>query len=102
MEGRRPHDHLMCALLDQRPRALDGSDPATDAAYRPRRQQLDQIVIRSAAYGRIEIDDLNLRKRGELLQHDQRRVAFERFCAALDELHYLTVHQIDTGENQEV
>src|SRR6478752_7071394 len=102
MEGRRPHDDLVGSLLDQRPRTLDGAHSAADTANGPRSQQLHQSVIRAAADGRIEIDHLNLRKGGELFQHRQRRIAFERLLAALNELHNLAIHQIDTGENQGV
>ena len=102
MEGGCPYDHLAGALLYQRPRALGGAHSAADTAHRPRGQQLDQPVIRPSSEGGIEVDHLNLRKGGELLQHDQRRVAFERFFAALDKLHYLAVHQVDAREDQAV
>src|SRR5712691_1323626 len=99
MKSGGPHDDFVRALLDKRTRPLDGAYAAADPAYRTRRQQLDQIVIRPAAESGVKIDHLNLRKCGELFEHDQRGVAFERLFAALDELHHLAVHQIDAGEN---
>ena len=77
-------DDFVRALFDQGPRTLDGAHPAADAAHCSRREELDQLVIRSIADGGIEIDHLNLRKGGELRQHRQRSIPFERLLAALD------------------
>ena len=54
---------------NKRLRALDGAHAAADADHGFRRQHLDQIVVRAAAHGGIEIDDLNLRESGERSQH---------------------------------
>ena len=62
-------------------------------------EHFHQIVVGSAAHRGIQIDHLNLRKRGKFAQHFIRAVAFEGFLAALHELDDFAIHQIDTRNN---
>ena len=99
-EGRGADDDAEGALRQQRLRALHGAHAAADASHGLRGEHLDQVVVRAAAHGGIEIDDLNLREGGEASQHLFGAVAFERLLAALHQLDDLAVHQIDTGNDQ--
>ena len=71
-----------------------------DGAWRA--SSLDESVVRAPADGGVEVDDLDLGEGREALEHLQRRVAFERLLAALDELDDFAVHQIDAGNDHAV
>ena len=64
---RRAHDHFSRSLFDQGPRPLDRSHAAADARGRATGKHAHQAVVRAAAHGGVEIDDLNFGERGEAL-----------------------------------
>ena len=98
-ERSRADDDLARALLHECARPLDRAHAAPDAGRGPRRQHAYQAVVRAPTHGRVEIDHLDLGKRGELLQHGLGRIPLERLLAALDQLHHLAVHQVDAGND---
>ncbi len=96
LERRRSDDNAKSTLGQQFLRPFYSSDSAAHARGRFRREHLDEVVVRASAHGGVEIDDLNLRERGEASQHFLGAVAFERLLAALHELDDLAIHEIDT------
>src|SRR5579871_437483 len=94
-EGRSADDDSIGTLIDQPSRAVGSPHTAADSADSLRSDELDQGGIFTGAHGRVEIDHLDLREGGEFAQHFERRVAFEGFFAALNELDDLAVHEID-------
>ncbi len=89
----------MGALIEQACGALGGADAAADAACGLAARSCDKVVVGAVADGGVEIDDLDLGEGGELFEHGERAVAFERLLAALDELDDFAVHQIDAGDD---
>ena len=87
----------MRALSHERLGSLGRAHAAANARYRTARQQSQQVIVLAFAHSGIEVDHLDLGEGGEFVQHLERRAAFQRFVAALDQLDYLAVHEIDAG-----
>ena len=102
LEGGSADDDLAGALFDESLRALDRAHAAADARGGARGQHADQRIVGAAAHGGVEIDHLNFGEGGEAAQHLFGGIAFQGLFAALDQLHHLAVHQVDTGEDHDV
>ena len=89
----------MRALVDQLFRALGCAHAAADAAAGFPGDAVPRATNSRPSHGGVQIDDLDFGERGELAQHLERRIAFERFVAALDQLDDFAVHEIDAGNN---
>ena len=74
------------------PRLLGSSHAAADANTSARRDPFDDVFIRAGADSGIEIDDLNHGNAANLSSISCGLSPFERFFAALHELHDFAVH----------
>jgi hypothetical protein len=81
------------------PCATSAAARSAYARYGTGRQHAHQVVVRAAAHGGIEVNYLNLGEGRELAQHFFRRIGFQGFLAALNQLHHLAFHQVDARQN---
>lgn len=100
-EKRRSYDDVGCAKVEYLARAIDGADPAADAARAHPAGVPDERIVAARANRRVEIDELQLRKAGEPCDPAIEIRVLERQPFALHELHDLLAAQVDRGDEHE-
>ena len=99
LENRRPDDDLLRAGGEDLPGALDGPDAAADAARQLSGDDPDERQVVARSHRRVEIDDLDLRKRRETAHPAKHVVVPDGEPLALDQLDHGAALEVD-GWNQ--